>query len=415
MSAFRLCSKNFVLACTATFLYFGSFYLTLPVLPRFVAGLDNGGAPVGSFHIGLVSGFMTMMSVLVRPYFGRLSDARGRRIIMVLASLCFALLFLAYMFVDAVRPLYVIRMAHGAAHGAMLAALFAFVADLAPRERRGEVMGVHGVANVLAMALFPAAGSLFMDFVGSYTGLFMLSLAMGALACCCVLPLDDLRPAPPAPGTADGGRERLLAVFGKSPVITAACTFMSASILYGAIITFLPIYGPERNVPNVGLFFTVYALFTFVSRLLAGKLSDRYGRSVVIIPSLCLVAAGGFILAMLDGSLLLALAGVCMGLGFGGFMPALNAFVVDNTSGPERSTALAFYTSFMDVGMTVGAMGFGLLGGAAGYSGMYLAAACVTCCGVALFTAYSMRRGRPGRQAGRPEDSGKAKSPADGR
>ena len=398
MSEFRLLSKNFVLACAATFLYFGSFYLTLPVLPRFVVGLDNGGAAVGTFQVGLVSGFMTMTSVLVRPSFGRLSDERGRRVIMVLASCCFSLLFIAYMVVESVLPMYVIRMAHGVAHGAMLAALFAFVADLAPRERRGEVMGVHGVANVVAMALFPAVGAAFMDITGSFTGLFMVSLVLAALACGCVFMLDDPRPGAICGnmgGTTGGSKGGgMVAVFRKPPVFIASLTFMSASILYGTIITFLPIYGPRQNVTNVGLFFTVYALFTFISRILAGRLSDRHGRAVVIIPSLCLVAAGGFILGGLNGNALLALAGACVGLGFGGFMPALNAFVVDKTSGPDRSAALAFYTSFMDVGMTVGALGFGFVGETLGYSGMYLTAACITCCGVALFSLYARKARR---------------------
>lgn len=384
MSEFRLLSKNFVLACAATFLYFGSFYLMMPVLPQFVISLHGT-----SGQVGLVVGFMTLTSVLVRPYFGRLSDRRGRRLVMLLGALSFAVIFIGYMLVDGVRPLYFLRITHGVAHGAMLAALFAFVADLAPAQRRGEVMGIHGVSNVLAMALFPAVGAQFINATGNFNGLFMISLVSGALACLCVLFTDNLRPV-----SKQGEGPRLGAVFLNPAVTVASLTYMGAAILYGATITFLPIYGPQQNVGNVGVFFTVYAAFTFVSRLSAGRLSDRHGRAVVIIPALCLTAAGGFALVFLNGMPLLVLAGACFGLGFGGFMPALNAFVVDNTNLAERSMALAVYTSFMDVGMTIGAMLFGLIGGLVGYSGMFLAAAVVTCCGTALFTVYQKRARR---------------------
>lgn len=33
---FRLASRNFVAVCVATFLYFGGFYLLLPILPQYV-------------------------------------------------------------------------------------------------------------------------------------------------------------------------------------------------------------------------------------------------------------------------------------------------------------------------------------------------------------------------------------------
>lgn len=382
MSDFSLCSKNFVLACAVTFFYFGSFYLILPVLPQFVVSLDGA-----SGQVGLVMGIMTLTSVLVRPYFGRVSDRRGRRFVMLLGSLAFALFFIGYMYIHEIRLLYFVRILHGMAHGAMLAALFAFVADLAPRERRGEVMGIHGVSNVVAMAMFPAIGTQFMAVTGSFTWLFMFSLLMCAIACLCVFFID-------APGATltQNVSVGMMKVFTRTPVMVAAFTYLGASILYGTVITFLPIYGPENNVANVGLFFSIYAVFTFISRLAAGRLSDRYGRAWVIIPALSLTALGGFTLVFLDGVLLLALAGALFGLGFGGFLPALNAFVVDNTSVTDRSTALALYTSFMDIGMSIGAICFGLIGELIGYPAMFTVAASLTCCSVLLFSLYLCKR-----------------------
>jgi len=44
-------------------------------------------------------------------------------------------------------------------------------------------------------------------------------------------------------------------------------------------------------------------------------------------------------------------------------MPTLNALVVDLSPPHERGSALAFFTSFMDVGITTGVMALGFIGG----------------------------------------------------
>lgn len=91
----------------------------------------------------------------------------------------FALLFFAYGQMQTIVPLYILRVMHGIAHGAYLAAAFAYVADLAPAARRGEVMGIYGAANVVAMALFPAWGSSIITNTHDFSILFVTAIGCG--------------------------------------------------------------------------------------------------------------------------------------------------------------------------------------------------------------------------------------------
>jgi len=176
-------------------------------------------------------------------------------------------------------------------------------------------------------------------------------------------------------------------------VLLASLTLFTAATAYGAIITFLPVYAPERGLTNFGVFFTAYAAFTLISRVAAGKLSDRFGRRKVIIPFMMLIALAMFLLPMLEELYLLILIGCCFGLGFGAFMPALNAFVIDETSPQERSSALAFFTSAMDVGITTGAVALGLIGEYWGYAPMFIIGGVIVVCGIVLF--YQFAKGSP--------------------
>ncbi|BBB91452.1 MAG TPA: MFS transporter [Methylomusa anaerophila] len=375
MSQFKLLSKNFICICLSSFLYFGSFYLLLPVLPQFVASL--GGT---TSQIGLVTGFFTMVSVLIRPYCGKLADKYGRKKLLLFGAGLFALLFFFYDRIQAVVPLYLLRILHGVAHGSYLAAAYAYVADLAPVERRGEVMGIYGAANVLAMALFPAWGSSLITGSQDFSTLFMVAIATAAAGFLAVAGIDERKPSEEGPPNVS-----ILAVIRLRAVLVASLTLFAAATVYGAVITFLPVYAPGRGIVQVGIFFTTYAAFTLISRIVAGKLSDRFGRRAVILPCLTFVAIAAFLLPFLQGIYGLAFIGGLFGFGFGAFMPALNAFVVDEVSPRERASALAVFTSFMDVGITTGAVVLGIIGELRGYAVMFGLGGVVVVLGILLF------------------------------
>ncbi len=387
---FRLTSRNFVCICVATFFYFGSFYLLLPILPLYVEGL--GGTPG---QIGLVIGAFSFAAVVVRPHLGRLADRRGRKRFMLLGVGCFALLFPVYGLLKAIVPLYILRIAHGFAHASFLAASAAYIADLAPPARRGEVIGIYGTASVVAMAIFPALGIDIIHYTQSFTVLFACAAAAAAAAFLAVAAAGEI-------SSPDGGKRpvSLLAVSRRRTVLVPSLALFAGAAAYGTVITFLPVYAPQRGLADFGIFFTVYAAGTLASRIFAGKLSDRWGRRRVILPFMALLAASVFLLPILDSLALLVLIGLGFGFGFGAFMPTLNALVVDKTPPPERGSALGFFTSFMDVGIAAGSVLLGLVGEAAGFSTMFSVAGVVIVAGIILFAVYT-EKDVPNTEAGR--------------
>ena len=384
---FRLLSRNFVCICLANFLYFGSFYLLLPTLPQYVAGL---GGTAG--QIGLVMGAMTLTSVIVRPYCAKLADDHGRKLLMLAGVACFAALFWGYELVATVSPLYLVRIAHGVAHGCYLAASYSYVADLAPAHRRGEVMGIYAASNVLSMAIFPAVGTTIIGYTGSFIILFNCSMVSGAIAFASIVFLGETKPSGQRP------KPTSLAIIARQrPVILASLTLFACAAAYGAVNTFLPVYAPQRGLANFGVFFSVYAVSTLISRVLTGTLSDRIGRRRVIIPFLGLLVVAVFLLPLLDSMALLVLIGVLFGLGFGAVMPTLNALVVDDTLPKDRGSALAFFTSFMDIGITFGSVILGFVGEFWGYATMFSVGGLIVLGGFVMFVFGSGKKVAPGQ------------------
>lgn len=142
----------------------------------------------------------------------------------------------------------------------------------------------------------------------------------------------------------------------------------------------IPVLPDIRNALNlspvqVSLLITFFSLPAGVIIPLAGFLSDRYGRKVVIIPSLIIYGAGG-VIAAFGATLLLSyafpviLAGrITQGIGAAGTAPIAMALCGDLFQGKERSRSLGAIESSNGLGKVISP----ILGSAIGLIAWYAA------------------------------------------
>lgn len=87
----------------------------------------------------------------------------------------------------------------------------------------------------------------------------------------------------------------------------------------------------------------------------------------------------------------LALAGALYGIGFGAAQPSLMAWTVDLVPPADRGRAMGTFFTAFELGIGVGAIGFGFVLGHAGFSSMFLTAGALALAGGAL-AAIPFRR-----------------------
>jgi len=372
----RLVTRDFVLACVATFLFFTSFYFLMPLLPLYA--VDVGAAPG---MVGIVVGAFTVSSLVLRPLVGRGVDRRGRRPFMAAGAIVFTVAGFMYGAAHSVAALIAVRVLHGTGIACFTTSSNTYIVDIAPATRRGEAISYYGMFINLAMAYAPALGSLIHGRTG-FQGAFWASSGAAAVALAVIATLREPRrgaagassagvPSPSVPGPrAHGPLISRSALF--PALICASCT-----ITYGAVMAFLPLLAAERSASGAALFFTIYAVCIILSRLIGGFLSDRHGRGAIIIPGLACAVLAMACLALVGGLGGIVLAAVLYGLGFGLALPGLNTLVVDRAAPAERGTALATFSAMFDLGIATGAMVLGSLAGVGGYSLVFGAAALV--------------------------------------
>ncbi len=113
------------------------------------------------------------------------------------------------------------------------------------------------------------------------------------------------------------------------------------------------------------------------SRPAAGKLSDRFGESYVIVPALTVTAAALVVLSVADGLAGVIVSAVIYGIGFGAAQPAMQAANLRLAPPDKRGVANASYMTAFDlsIGIGFGAIGLGWVSHYAGYDVLFLVCA----------------------------------------
>ncbi len=159
--------------------------------------------------------------------------------------------------------------------------------------------------------------------------------------------------------------------------LAALCTVPFLMVLGNSML--IPVLPEMRAALHIGkpqaaLAITAFSIPAGVAIALAGYLSDRYGRKVVIVPSLILYALGG-VVAFLAGWLLqerafmLLLVGrVIQGIGAAGTAPVAMAMAGDIFQSAERAKALGLLEAANGLGKVLSP----ILGAAIGLLGWYM-------------------------------------------
>jgi len=175
----------------------------------------------------------------------------------------------------------------------------------------------------------------------------------------------------------------------KAVPISLCILFMSFG--YAAMISFYRLYAATKNMTKeFSIFFLIYAIVLIISRLLAGKLQDRFGDDVVCYPSFIIQPIGLALLAFKPCILTIVICASAGALGYGTINSCLNAILNRNISNERRPFAATTYWACCDLGVGVGPLLLGAIVAAAGYHTMYFAAAGLSL--IALPAYYIARR-----------------------
>ncbi|MEH7093490.1 MFS transporter [Neobacillus vireti] len=384
----KIWTKDFILICLANFFIFLGFQMTLPTIPLFVE--DLGG---NDQLIGFVVGIFTFSALLLRPYVGKALETKGRKFVYIIGLAIFVVSVGSFGFLTSIVLLFMMRVVQGGGWGFSTTASGTIASDLIPVSRRGEGMGFYGLSGNLALAFGPSLGLILTGII-PFKPFFLLCAGLGLAALILSLRITYKKVDPkPVRG------KTKLDLYEKGALKPSALMFF-ITFTFGGIAAFLPLYTAEKHISGIQLYFLFYALALMITRTFAGQLYDRKGLRTIFIPGTLLILAAMILLAWLPNSLILYLAAILYGLGFGTVQPALQAWSIEKVSVNRRGMATATFYSFFDLGIGLGAMIFGQISHLLGYSSIYRTAAVSIAVSMLLYFYFLHRDSLRSRRMG---------------
>src|SRR5229473_3033778 len=372
-----------------------------PVLPGFAA--DLGALPE---LIGIIFAASTITGVFFKLPAGALSDVLGRKRMMVLGALFFALPPFLYPFVHDAWSLLALRFVHGFATAIFSPVASAYVASLA-ETGRGARLGWFSSANDIGATGGPLVGGFVLYFTASFSLTYLLVGALGVLTLLVVLLLPDIdRPVGEAKTFATRAaefRQGLAEVFRTPPIFVAAGIEAVMYVGYGAFLGFLPIYAKNvgRNDAEIAIVLGAQLVLAMVAKPITGRVSDRVGRIPVIVIGLLLCAAALPLIFRSESLTAFVLVAPLLGLGVGAVTPVTNALIADLASARRLGAAMGVFGTIWDIGEAAGPMIAGFLIGGLGYAATFDVLAAVT---VAVTVGLMALVRDPKRAANRASD-----------
>lgn len=360
----KIWSKDFIFICTANFFIFLGFQMTLPTVPLFIEALGGNDR-----LIGLIVGIFTFAALIMRPVAGHALESKGRALVYMGGLILFVISVGAYAFTVSIVFLFLLRILQGAGWGFSTTASGTIATDLIPVQRRGEGLGYFGLSGNLAMAIGPSLGLILAEKL-PFSLLFLICSLFGAVSLLLSLMVKYKKVEP-----CEQNMVPMKIDFYEKSALKPSWLIMFITVTFGGIATFLPLHAIKNGVTGIQLYFLLYALSLMLTRTFAGKLYDQKGHRSVFIPGALFIFTAMLLLAWLPNNTVLFTAAILYGSGFGAIQPALQAWSVQEAPVNRRGMANATFFSFFDLGIGIGAILFGLIGHAFGYSVIYIASA----------------------------------------
>ncbi|MBF0202912.1 MAG: MFS transporter [Desulfamplus sp.] len=349
--------------------------IVVPLLPVYAKNMGAAG-----IYVGMVFGSFSFSRTLLLPYFGKLSDQKGRKPFIVAGLAGYTVISFAFLMTNNVSSLIVIRALQGIASAMVMPVVQAYVGEITPEGMEGYAMSLFNLSMFTSLSIGPVMGGAINDFWSldaAFICMGLLSLAGLALSMIYLPSINHEyikhKNTPSIPWSIFIKDMELMGFF--------ICRFAYTGCI-GIIWCFMPIFAQSRLPAISGLATGILVtLGVFVSGLLQlpmGYLADRVNRRVMVVVGGVICAFSMFMMFESTSYLQLVCSISVFGLGGGICMPPLMALTL--IKGNEKcamASVMAIITVAHSLGMMAGSMG-------AGFAMDYFSLDVIFPCGTAL-------------------------------
>ncbi len=319
-------------------------------------------------YVAMIFGAFSLSRTFFLPYFGGLSDHKGRKPFIVGGLFAYVVIALAFTIFTSLESLIFLRFIHGIASAMIMPVVQAYVGEISPVGKEGMIMGLFNTSMFAGLSLGPLIGGVLKD----HLNIEAAFVCMGALALLGFLFSGLYLPPRKAERISSNANRSMTQMFNAmwqmlfDRRFTGLFAFRFAhTACIGVIWGFLPVFANihfSLSSTAIAVLITLSVLISGVTQIPMGYLADRFNRKLFVIVGGLMVCTAMWSFNWSNGFYSLLWASIGFGIGGGTAMPALMAMgVVYGGRKKAMGSVMAMLTIAHSAGMLVGSLLAGVM------------------------------------------------------
>ncbi|MFD4819099.1 MFS transporter [Peribacillus butanolivorans] len=346
--------KKIIILMINMFIAIGSFGIIIPILPAYLASINQGGTAAG-LMIAIFAGAQLIFS----PIAGKWTDQFGRRKMIIYGLIGLTISMFIFYAVNSIWLLYASRVVGGVGAALLVPAIFAYVADITTFDQRAKGNSLVSAAMSLGIVVGPGIGGFLADFGLKFP--FLISALVSLVAVIFsifVLKESETKQTSQAMDMANNeSMVRKIALSVKMPyfiplIITLVMSF--GLMAYESVIG-LYLDNQFNSTPkDIATMVTATGIVSVIVQLfVVDRIVRRFGEVSVLIIFIS-VAAIGFLLSLFASSYLIFFGiSLIIFLSTSILRPVLNT-LISKMAGNEQGFAMGMNNAYMSIGNVLG-------------------------------------------------------------
>lgn len=361
----RLWTSEYSIIIVLSFILFVTFYMITSGLPVFISTFNDNPAIAG-----IMTTTLMITSLITRFFASIIIQKVNMKLLLIISITYFAITIALTVVFDSIWALVVIRALQGIGFCMLTNLVFTISSNIIPKSRLGEGVVFFTMATSIGSTIGPYIA---ISYLANYSFSSMMLVTLGLMTITLLGSFftKNTVTIKEEPAQVKSNEPFYKYMFDRRvllPSILMAINYMTIA----GVVNFMGAFGNEINLGGtISQFFIAESITMVIVRSFSGKIFDKYGHRILLVPGTIAGTLGLVLLGFSTNMYMVLLAGVLYGIAFGVNQPILQAWAFTLVPPEKKTTAMSMLLIFIDAGLAFGSLTLGLLAKGVGYGLMF--------------------------------------------